>query len=109
MQTTSRKHSFWKVFAAAVLAAAALAGTGPGAGAQVTPPNDRARGLIWDGLAPGRAENRCQGGFEIRGRADEVLGCTHGPDPAPANVDVRTPVSTATLKGNAAALPAPAP
>ena len=96
--------------AAAALSAAALVGTTPGANAaQATPPNDRARGLVWDGLAPGRAENRCLGGFEIRGRADEVLGCTHGPDPAPANVDVRQPVSTATLAGTAAALPAPAP
>ena len=109
MRHHPRKRSFWKVIAAAVLSAAALAGTGPAAGAQVTPPNDRARGLVWDGLVPGRAENRCQGGYEIRGRAAEVLGCTHGPDPAPANVDVRVPVSTETLKGTAAALPAPAP
>ena len=102
-------RSIWKAIAAAIMAAAALAGVTPGASAQVTPPNDRARGLVWDGLAPGRSENRCLGGFEIRGRADEVLGCTHGPDPAPANVDVRQPVSTATLANNAAALPAPAP
>ena len=72
------------------------------------PPVDRARGLVWDGLAPGRAENRCARLFEIRGRANDVLGCTHGPDPAPANVDVRVPVSTNTLAGTAAALPAPA-
>jgi len=109
MRPHTRKRPFWKAIAAAMLAAAALAGTGPGAGAQVTPPNDRARGMVWDGLVPGRAEHRCQGGYEIRGRAEEVLGCTHGPDPAPANVDVRAPVSTETLKGTAAALPAPAP
>ncbi|MDQ4089304.1 MAG: hypothetical protein M3163_03220 [Actinomycetota bacterium] len=105
-----RTRSFWKTLAAAALTGAALAGTTPGAtAAQATPPNDRARGLVWDGLAPGRAENRCLGGFEIRGRANEVLGCTHGPDPAPVDVDVREPVSTATLAGTAAALPAPAP
>ncbi len=109
MRHHPRKRSFWKVIGAAVLSAAALAGVTPGAGAQVTPPNDRARGLIWDGLAPGRAENRCEGGYEIRGRANDVLGCTHGPDPAPANVDVRVPVATETLAGTAAALPAPAP
>ena len=109
MRHHARKRSFWKVIGAAVLTAAALAGVTPGAGAQATPPEDRARGMVWDGLAPGRAENRCQGGFEIRGRANDVLGCTHGPDPAPANVDVRVPVSTGTLAGTAAALPAPAP
>jgi hypothetical protein len=105
-----RKRSIWKAIAAAMLSAAALAGTTPGANAaQGVPPNDRARGMVWDGLAPGRAENRCLGGFEVRGRANDVLGCTHGPDPAPANVDVRAPVSTETLAGTAAALPAPAP
>jgi hypothetical protein len=109
MRTTGRR-SIWKVIAAAAISAAALAGVTPGAGAaQATPPNDRARGMVWDGLVPGRAEHRCLGLFEVRGRADEVLGCTHGPDPAPANVDVRVPVSTATLAGTAAALPAPAP
>ncbi|HET7718406.1 MAG TPA: hypothetical protein VFK43_00475 [Acidimicrobiales bacterium] len=109
MRHHHRKRSFWKVIGAAVLSAAALAGVTPGAGAQATPPTDRARGMVWDGLAPGRAENRCQGGFEIRGQANDVLGCTHGPDPAPANVDVRVPVGTETLAGTAAALPAPAP
>ena len=109
MRHHPRKRSFWKVIGAAVLSAAALAGVTPGAGAQATPPTDRARGMVWDGLAPGRAENRCLGGYEIRGRANDVLGCTHGPDPAPANVDVRVPVATETLAGTAAALPAPAP
>lgn len=109
MRHHARKRSFWKVIGAAVLSAAALAGVTPGAGAQATPPTDRARGMVWDGLAPGRAENRCLGGYEIRGRANDVLGCTHGPDPAPANVDVRVPVGTETLAGTAAALPAPAP
>lgn len=109
MRSHPRKRPFWKVVAAAALAAAALAGTSPGAGAQATPPNDRARGVVWDGLAPGRSEHRCLGAFEVRGKANDVLGCTHGPDPAPADVDVRAPVSTATLAGTAAALPAPAP
>lgn len=103
-------RSIWKTIGAAALAAAALAGVTPGAGAaQATPPTDRARGLVFDGLAPGRAENRCLGLYEIRGRADEVLGCTHGPDPAPAGVDVRVPVETGTLAATAAALPMPAP
>ncbi len=105
-----RGRLIWKTIGAAVLAAAALAGITPAAGAaQTVPPTDRARGLVWDGLVAGRTENRCQGAFEIRGRAAEVLGCTHGPDPAPANVDVRTPVSTDTLAQMTATLPAPAP
>ena len=94
----------------AVVLAAGIAGATPGpVSAQGSPPEDRARGLVWDGLVPGRADNRCRGLFEIRGRADEVLGCTHGPDPAPEGVDVRAPVATDTLAGVAAALPAPAP
>lgn len=39
-------------------------------------PDDPARGLVWDGLEPGQPGTRCAGAFEIRGRADEVLGCT---------------------------------
>src|SRR5215217_8100595 len=75
------RRSLWKIIAAAALAGV----TPPGAGAaQAFPPTDRARGLVWDGLAPGRVENRCDGAYEIRGRADEVLGCTHGPDAATA-------------------------
>ena len=63
--------------------------------------------MVWTGLAPGRAEQRCQGGFEVRGRADEVLGCTHGPDPAPAGVDPRAARTGAALTTSAAALLAP--
>ena len=95
---------------AATVMVAGLAGFTPGAGAaQAVPPEDRARGLVWDGLVPGRADTRCAGLFEIRGQANNVLGCTHGPDPAPAGVDVRVPVETARLAGTAAALPMPTP
>ena len=74
-------HRIARVMAGAALLAAGLATFTPPVAAQVVPPNDRARGLVYDGLAPGRAENRCAGAFEIRGRAGEVLGCTHGPTP----------------------------
>ena len=104
-----RPHRIARVVAGAALLAAGLTSFTPPVAAQVVPPNDRARGLVWDGLAPGRAEHRCAGAFEIRGRAGEVLGCTHGPDPAPAGVDARVPVSTETAAGTAAALPMPAP
>ncbi|MGI9021678.1 MAG: hypothetical protein ACR2HV_00290 [Acidimicrobiales bacterium] len=83
---------------------------GPEVGAAPpTPPDNPGRGMGWAGLAPGRSEHRCEGGFEIRGKADEVLGCTHGPDPAPAAVDPRVARATADLAGEAAALPRPAP
>src|SRR3954470_5025382 len=92
------RRSARTIVGAAVLAAASLAGLAPGAGAaQTSPPNDRARGLVWDGLLPAQAGSRCAGLFEVCGRAAEVLGCTHGPDPAPEGVDARTPVATATL------------
>jgi hypothetical protein len=77
--------------------------------APATPRDDRARGMVWDGLAPGHSGHRCQGGFEIRGRADDVLGCTHGPDPAPAGIDPRVAVGAGSLTANAAALPVPTP
>jgi len=49
------------------------------------PPNQPARGLIYDGLEPG-TDLVCKGGFKLR----DSNHCTHGPDPAPTNVDVRT-------------------
>ncbi len=105
----TKNRSVRTLIGTAVLATA-LAGLAQGAvAAPAAPPENRAKGMVWDGLAPGRAENRCAGGFEIRGRSSEVLGCTHGPDPAPVNVDVRAPVTTGTLAGSAASLPAPAP
>ena len=73
------------------------------------PPEDPGRGMVWAGLVPGSAANRCAGGFEIRGRAGGVLGCTHGPDPAPGGVDVRRGRPTDELIGDTAGLPAPAP
>ncbi len=101
-------HRIARAVAAAALLAAGLTSFTPPVAAQTGPPEDRARGLVWDGLTPGRAENRCEGAFEVRGRAGEVLGCTHGPDPAPAGVDVRAPVAAETAAQTAAALPKPA-
>jgi hypothetical protein len=84
------------------------AGSGAGAGAvQPVPPDDPGRGMVWRGLAPGRAENRCQGAYEVTGPAGQVLGCTHGPDPAPAGTDVRRARTTGDMAAAAAALPAP--
>lgn len=105
-----RTNRTTRLMIGAAVLAAGLAGLTPVAGAgQAVPPDDRGRGLVWDGLEPGRDEHRCLGGYEIRGRSAEVLGCTHGPDPAPEGVDVREPVDSGALAATAAALPAPTP
>ncbi|HSW37497.1 MAG TPA: Ig-like domain-containing protein [Candidatus Saccharimonadales bacterium] len=51
--------------------------------------NKPERGLYWGGLRPGRAGGPCNHLLEIANKAGNVLGCTHGPDPSPENVDVR--------------------
>lgn len=75
----------------AVLAATLALGPGT-AGAAGTPKDDPAKGLRYGGLERA-ATGQCDGGFEHR--ADARAGgpplCTHGPDPAPAGVDVRVP------------------
>jgi hypothetical protein len=49
-----------------------------------------ARGLVYDGLTPARAQGPCREAFEVR-LPDNRTGCTHGPDPAPPGRDVREP------------------
>ena len=48
------------------------------------------RGLVFEGLTPARAHGPCREGFELR-LPGKRIGCTHGPDPAPAGRDVREP------------------
>jgi Fibronectin type III domain len=55
------------------------------------PPDDPARGVVHEGIRRSARTGPCRGGFELtegRDRAGRPL-CTHGPDPAPAGVDVR--------------------
>jgi len=54
--------------------------------------SDRARGLVFQGLTPGKAS--CAPGLAVNGNPGE---CTHGPDPAPASVDVTQPRTTEEL------------
>ena len=51
---------------------------------------DRARGLNFDGLRRGRSDGPCARKYEMVLSSGEVL-CTHGPDAAPAGVDVSEP------------------
>ena len=75
------------------------------AGEQRTlPPATPARGLVFEGLRPARPGGPCDAGggeslLEIRGDGG-LLGCTHGPDPAPPEVEMETP-STSELRGMA--------
>src|SRR5919106_4697311 len=69
-------------------------------------PQDRPeRGLVFEGLRPARPDGPCDAGggeslLEIRGDG-ALLGCTHGPDPAPAEVEMEAP-STSELREIAA-------
>jgi hypothetical protein len=88
--------------AALVLAAPAFAHEGRDSAAE-----DAARGLQYDGLVPAREDGPCQGvGYEFT--AGGTVGCTHGPDPAPAGVDVRESPSLEELRASTdAAAPLP--
>ncbi|MGH2654448.1 MAG: hypothetical protein ACRDHV_08895 [Actinomycetota bacterium] len=65
------------------------------------PPDRPTRGLVFEGLRPARPGGPCDAGggeslLEIRGEG-ALLGCTHGPDPAPPEVEMEAP-STSELR-----------
>ena len=59
---------------------------GAPAGLTEVPPEDRSRGLVYDGLKLGEPGSPCAGRFEVGGPGRPT--CTHGPDPAPAGVNL---------------------
>jgi hypothetical protein len=78
---------------AAILTGVTAVAVAPPAAAQI-PRDDPARGLIYSGLRRAAADSPCRGGFEILSRTRNLTdprrrGCTHGPDPIPAGVDLR--------------------
>lgn len=53
------------------------------------PENDAAKGLVYDGLKAAQ-QGPCVGAYQVA-NVDFTL-CTHGPDPAPAGLDVKRPI-----------------
>jgi hypothetical protein len=68
---------------------------------------DGARGLVLTGLAPAKAGGPCNAGFELR-LPNGRVGCTHGPDPAPAGRDVREPRALTEIAATTSGEPAAA-
>jgi hypothetical protein len=54
------------------------------------PPDDPAHGLVFGGLRRQVGSGACRGNFELAGSRSggRTAMCTHGPDPAPAGVDI---------------------
>lgn len=78
---------------AALVAGVSAVAVAPPAAAQV-PRDDPDRGLVYSGLRRAGADSPCRGGYEVLSRRRDVTdprrrGCTHGPDPVPAGVDLR--------------------
>ncbi|WP_250036919.1 RICIN domain-containing protein [Paractinoplanes maris] len=51
------------------------------------------QGLVYDGLKPAKAGTLCAGSYEL-----DQQNCTHGPDEAPAGLEVRRDVAPVTAK-----------
>src|SRR5437763_13116168 len=86
--------------AAGLLAAAPAPATAAAQATHFQLPESAARGITYKGLRETDGSGRCANSFQLEG-SDR---CTHGPDPAPANVDVRyrrgTPVTSADTPGS---------
>ncbi len=63
---------------------------------------DISKGLVYHGMVLGAADGACEAGYEILVIGSQTI-CTHGPDPAPKEVDVRVdrqPEQAATETGD---------
>ena len=58
------------------------------------------QGLVYQGLRPAKAGTLCAGSYEL-----DQQSCTHGPDPAPAGLEVRRDVTPVTAKAAEPARP----
>jgi hypothetical protein len=100
----------WKPAPLILLVTAVLVGTSAdiavGRTAPPVPAERPGRGLIYDGLQPATDGGPCdpghEGHFEIRSNGGRLLGCTHGPDPAPAGENLASP-STPALRSDGVA------
>jgi hypothetical protein len=71
----------------------------------VEAPDDAGRGMVYRGLRPAVDGGPCDPGhdghYEIRSRTGRLLGCTHGPDPAPVGESLASP-SAASFRSTSA-------
>lgn len=85
--------------------APAAAGPNTAAGAEHTrarPADNAAAGMIWSGLAADRS-GPCAGLYRVTGLSTTM--CTHGPDPAPAGLDIKRSVAPLPQRAATAAAP----
>jgi hypothetical protein len=91
---------------AGLVPATANASGGSDASRAGLPQDHPERGLVYRGLRPARADGPCRGqGYELADSRGE-RSCTHGPDVAPAGIDVREHRSTAEIVADAASVAA---
>ncbi|WP_436498856.1 RICIN domain-containing protein [Actinokineospora sp. HUAS TT18] len=69
------------------------------------PADEPGRGLVYRDLTAAPKGSRCVGGYEVTDRDT----CTHGPDAAPAGLDVNKPVAPVAAPAPKPAVPAAAP